>query len=143
MTAKIKLYILYTQHLIIFYRWYVLATSCCHSLMHVNVLTVIFPFRSPTGSHVEWCKQLIAATLNSQHSAGVPPEVPSRDLKASLLKASLTLAHIPIVLNQANLQAYVKPSKYTGQQTKEILNPIRLHYMVSSSVAKTTYGQCI
>ncbi|XP_041926775.1 myotubularin-related protein 1a isoform X2 [Alosa sapidissima] len=38
---------------------------------------------SPTGSHVEWCKQLIAATLNSQVSAGLPPEVPSRDLKVS------------------------------------------------------------
>ncbi|XP_028829174.1 myotubularin-related protein 1a isoform X4 [Denticeps clupeoides] len=36
---------------------------------------------SPTGSHVEWCKQLIAATLNSQMSASIPPDVPSRDLR--------------------------------------------------------------
>ncbi|XP_029106812.1 myotubularin-related protein 1b isoform X3 [Scleropages formosus] len=28
---------------------------------------------SPTGSHVEWCKQLIAATISSQISGSVPP----------------------------------------------------------------------
>ncbi|XP_076829829.1 myotubularin-related protein 1a isoform X15 [Brachyhypopomus gauderio] len=37
---------------------------------------------SPTGSHVEWCKQLIAATISSQISATVPPEVAPRDSKA-------------------------------------------------------------
>ncbi|XP_076829823.1 myotubularin-related protein 1a isoform X9 [Brachyhypopomus gauderio] len=36
---------------------------------------------SPTGSHVEWCKQLIAATISSQISATVPPEVAPRDSK--------------------------------------------------------------
>ncbi|RXN21577.1 myotubularin-related 1-like isoform X4 [Labeo rohita] len=36
---------------------------------------------SPTGSHVEWCKQLIAATISSQISGGVPPEAIARECK--------------------------------------------------------------
>ncbi|XP_012771369.1 phosphatidylinositol-3,5-bisphosphate 3-phosphatase MTMR2 isoform X2 [Maylandia zebra] len=37
---------------------------------------------SPTGSHVEWCKQLIAATISSQISGSVQPDIGSRDIKA-------------------------------------------------------------
>ncbi|XP_051755584.1 myotubularin-related protein 1a isoform X7 [Ctenopharyngodon idella] len=37
----------------------------------------------PTGSHVEWCKQLIAATISSQISGGVPPEAITRECKVS------------------------------------------------------------
>ncbi|KAM8752815.1 phosphatidylinositol-3-phosphate phosphatase MTMR1 isoform 6-T6 [Rhynchonycteris naso] len=36
---------------------------------------------SPTGSHVEWCKQLIAATISSQISGSVTSEHVSRDYK--------------------------------------------------------------
>ncbi|XP_064525836.1 myotubularin-related protein 1 isoform X7 [Pseudopipra pipra] len=36
---------------------------------------------SPTGSHVEWCKQLIAATISSQISGSVPSEGVSRDYR--------------------------------------------------------------
>ncbi|XP_038603736.1 myotubularin-related protein 1 isoform X3 [Tachyglossus aculeatus] len=36
---------------------------------------------SPSGSHVEWCKQLIAATLSSQISGSVQAENVSRDYK--------------------------------------------------------------
>ncbi|KAI1898880.1 hypothetical protein AGOR_G00076960 [Albula goreensis] len=36
---------------------------------------------SPTGSHVEWCKQLIAATISSQISGSVPADPISRDFK--------------------------------------------------------------
>uniref|UniRef100_A0ABI7VS09 phosphatidylinositol-3,5-bisphosphate 3-phosphatase n=1 Tax=Felis catus TaxID=9685 RepID=A0ABI7VS09_FELCA len=38
--------------------------------------------KSPTGSHVEWCKQLIAATISSQISGSVTSENVSRDYKA-------------------------------------------------------------
>ncbi|OXB63208.1 hypothetical protein ASZ78_016357 [Callipepla squamata] len=38
---------------------------------------------SPTGSHVEWCKQLIAATISSQISGSVPSEGVSRDYRVS------------------------------------------------------------
>ncbi|XP_065413388.1 myotubularin-related protein 1 isoform X9 [Chrysemys picta bellii] len=37
---------------------------------------------SPTGSHVEWCKQLIAATISSQISGSVPSDIVSRDYRA-------------------------------------------------------------
>uniref|UniRef100_A0A7N6BZ09 phosphatidylinositol-3,5-bisphosphate 3-phosphatase n=1 Tax=Anabas testudineus TaxID=64144 RepID=A0A7N6BZ09_ANATE len=35
----------------------------------------------PTGSHVEWCKQLIAATISSQISGSVPTDILNRDSK--------------------------------------------------------------
>nr|XP_020450592.1 myotubularin-related protein 2-like isoform X4 [Monopterus albus] len=35
----------------------------------------------PSGSHVEWCKQLIAATISSQISGPVPPDIVNRDNK--------------------------------------------------------------
>ncbi|MEQ2181771.1 hypothetical protein GOODEAATRI_014951 [Goodea atripinnis] len=38
---------------------------------------------SSAGSHVEWCKQLIAATLTSQISRTVQPDVLTRDSKIS------------------------------------------------------------
>ncbi|XP_026990157.1 myotubularin-related protein 1a isoform X3 [Tachysurus fulvidraco] len=38
---------------------------------------------SPTGSHVEWCKQLIAATISSQISGSTIPEIVTRDCKVS------------------------------------------------------------
>ncbi|XP_072562721.1 myotubularin-related protein 1b isoform X2 [Paramormyrops kingsleyae] len=41
---------------------------------------------SPTGSHVEWCKQLIAATISSQISGTVPPDPVSRDYKVGWRK---------------------------------------------------------
>uniref|UniRef100_A0A671NGX3 phosphatidylinositol-3,5-bisphosphate 3-phosphatase n=1 Tax=Sinocyclocheilus anshuiensis TaxID=1608454 RepID=A0A671NGX3_9TELE len=34
------------------------------------------------GSHVEWCKQLITATISSQISGGVPPEAITREYKS-------------------------------------------------------------
>ncbi|XP_028840667.1 myotubularin-related protein 1b isoform X2 [Denticeps clupeoides] len=36
---------------------------------------------SPTGSHVEWCKQLIAATISTHIPGPAPPEPASRDHK--------------------------------------------------------------
>ncbi|XP_056155966.1 myotubularin-related protein 1a isoform X2 [Lampris incognitus] len=36
---------------------------------------------SPTGSHVEWCKQLIAATISSQISGSIAPDAAARDSK--------------------------------------------------------------
>uniref|UniRef100_A0A8C1Q2D3 phosphatidylinositol-3,5-bisphosphate 3-phosphatase n=1 Tax=Cyprinus carpio TaxID=7962 RepID=A0A8C1Q2D3_CYPCA len=36
---------------------------------------------SPTGAHVEWCKQLIAATMSSQISGPISSEMISRDYK--------------------------------------------------------------
>ncbi|XP_024143929.1 myotubularin-related protein 1a isoform X2 [Oryzias melastigma] len=36
---------------------------------------------SPTGSHVEWCKELIAATISSQISRSAPSDTPNRESK--------------------------------------------------------------
>ncbi|XP_077163829.1 phosphatidylinositol-3-phosphate phosphatase MTMR1 isoform X2 [Paroedura picta] len=36
---------------------------------------------SPTGSHVEWCKQLIAATISSQISGSTPADTVSREYR--------------------------------------------------------------
>lgn len=36
---------------------------------------------SPTGAHVEWCKQLIAATMSSQISGPISSEMNSREYK--------------------------------------------------------------
>lgn len=47
---------------------------------------------SPTGSHVEWCKQLIAATISSQISGSVPSEGVSRDYRVSALSSVFTLS---------------------------------------------------
>uniref|UniRef100_A0A4W5LU65 phosphatidylinositol-3,5-bisphosphate 3-phosphatase n=1 Tax=Hucho hucho TaxID=62062 RepID=A0A4W5LU65_9TELE len=41
----------------------------------------LHPSSSPTGSHVEWCKQLIAATISSQMSS-ITPDTASRDFMA-------------------------------------------------------------
>ncbi|KAL1766564.1 myotubularin-related protein 1 isoform X2 [Sigmodon hispidus] len=41
---------------------------------------------SPTGSHVEWCKQLIAATISSQISGSVTSENVSRDYKLEVFR---------------------------------------------------------
>ncbi|XP_026871374.2 myotubularin-related protein 1a isoform X4 [Electrophorus electricus] len=38
---------------------------------------------SPTSSHVEWCKQLIAATISSQIASTAPPEAVPRDSRVS------------------------------------------------------------
>ncbi|XP_041840776.1 myotubularin-related protein 1a isoform X2 [Melanotaenia boesemani] len=39
---------------------------------------------SPTGSHVEWCKQLIAATISGQMSRSAQPDLLNRDNKDSV-----------------------------------------------------------
>ncbi|XP_039996876.1 myotubularin-related protein 1a isoform X3 [Xiphias gladius] len=39
---------------------------------------------SPAGSHVEWCKQLIAATISNQISGSVPPDIVNKDKKQDL-----------------------------------------------------------
>uniref|UniRef100_A0AAY4A4E5 phosphatidylinositol-3,5-bisphosphate 3-phosphatase n=1 Tax=Denticeps clupeoides TaxID=299321 RepID=A0AAY4A4E5_9TELE len=40
--------------------------------------------KAPTGSHVEWCKQLIAATISTHIPGPAPPEPASRDHKVEL-----------------------------------------------------------
>ncbi|KAL0969988.1 hypothetical protein UPYG_G00235630 [Umbra pygmaea] len=53
---------------------------------------------SPTGSHVEWCKQLIAATISSQ-MVSVAPDVSARDCKVG------RRTDFPRVLKRPDLRA--------------------------------------
>uniref|UniRef100_A0A673AX06 phosphatidylinositol-3,5-bisphosphate 3-phosphatase n=1 Tax=Sphaeramia orbicularis TaxID=375764 RepID=A0A673AX06_9TELE len=70
----------------------------------------------PTGSHVEWCKQLIAATISSQISGSVPPDISNRDMKN--LPALRYGAQVRMVQNQVpllpgeNIQTTVKDVMY-------------------------------
>uniref|UniRef100_A0A671QD90 phosphatidylinositol-3,5-bisphosphate 3-phosphatase n=1 Tax=Sinocyclocheilus anshuiensis TaxID=1608454 RepID=A0A671QD90_9TELE len=46
----------------------------------------------PTGAHVEWCKQLIAATMSSQISGPISSEMISREYKSVLFRFLETIA---------------------------------------------------
>uniref|UniRef100_A0A8C1XP16 phosphatidylinositol-3,5-bisphosphate 3-phosphatase n=1 Tax=Cyprinus carpio TaxID=7962 RepID=A0A8C1XP16_CYPCA len=54
---------------------------------------------SPTGSHVEWCKQLIAATISSQISGGVPPEAITHEYKQAFkdVRRQAPMDEVPLV----------------------------------------------
>uniref|UniRef100_A0A8C1MYK9 phosphatidylinositol-3,5-bisphosphate 3-phosphatase n=1 Tax=Cyprinus carpio TaxID=7962 RepID=A0A8C1MYK9_CYPCA len=51
-------------------------------LQDINVRFVKIVSLYPTGAHVEWCKQLIAATMSSQISGPISSEMVSREYKA-------------------------------------------------------------
>lgn len=53
---------------------------------------------SPTGSHVEWCKQLIAATISSQISGSVQPDIGSRDIKVDNTQHTQTHTLLAVIL---------------------------------------------
>lgn len=53
----------------------------CYLFFFFQPSTCLSYSSSPTGSHVEWCKQLIAATICSQISGPVPSDMASRDSK--------------------------------------------------------------
>uniref|UniRef100_A0A3Q2WV03 Myotubularin related protein 1a n=1 Tax=Haplochromis burtoni TaxID=8153 RepID=A0A3Q2WV03_HAPBU len=68
---------------------------------------------SPTGSHVEWCKQLIAATISSQISGSVQPDIGSRDIKVDNTQHTQThtlLAHESIKADALHLYQCVHVS---------------------------------
>uniref|UniRef100_A0A672T682 GRAM domain-containing protein n=1 Tax=Sinocyclocheilus grahami TaxID=75366 RepID=A0A672T682_SINGR len=48
---------------------------------HGTVYSLTLSNYSPTGDHVEWCKQLIAATMSSQISGPISSEMISREYK--------------------------------------------------------------
>ncbi|MEE6496833.1 hypothetical protein FKM82_002498 [Ascaphus truei] len=57
---------------------------------------------SPTGSHVEWCKQLIAATISSQISGPVPSEnyLEITGFSRGLLSGTLRMDTMAIILTR-------------------------------------------
>ncbi|XP_076130407.1 myotubularin-related protein 1b [Alosa pseudoharengus] len=78
---------------------------------------------SPTGSHVEWCKQLIAATMSSQISGPVAPEPMARDYKA---------------LRDANKQAQLEEAaRMPGEAIKAIAKDVMYICPFSGAVSGT------
>ncbi|XP_028338410.1 phosphatidylinositol-3-phosphate phosphatase MTMR1 isoform X2 [Physeter macrocephalus] len=74
---------------------------------------------SPTGSHVEWCKQLIAATISSQISGSVTSENVSRDYK-NIQKARQRLA-----LRDGNKLAQMEEAPlFPGESIKAIVKDV-------------------
>ncbi|XP_055249824.1 myotubularin-related protein 1 isoform X2 [Moschus berezovskii] len=74
---------------------------------------------SPTGSHVEWCKQLIAATISSQISGSVTSENVSRDYK-NIHKARQRLA-----LRDGNKLAQMEEAPlFPGESIKAIVKDV-------------------
>ncbi|XP_061033847.1 myotubularin-related protein 1 isoform X1 [Eubalaena glacialis] len=67
---------------------------------------------SPTGSHVEWCKQLIAATISSQISGSVTSENVSRDYKALRDGNKLALMEEAPLFPGESIKAIVKDVMY-------------------------------
>ncbi|XP_067280485.1 myotubularin-related protein 1b isoform X2 [Pseudorasbora parva] len=65
---------------------------------------------SPTGAHVEWCKQLIAATMSSPISGSISSEMISREYKA---------------LREGNKQAQMEEApRVTGETIKAIVKDV-------------------
>ncbi|KAK2873056.1 hypothetical protein Q8A67_022953 [Cirrhinus molitorella] len=65
---------------------------------------------SPTGAHVEWCKQLIAATMSSQISGPIGSEMTSREYKA---------------LREGNKQAQMEEApRVPGETIKSIVKDV-------------------
>lgn len=80
-------------------------------------------FTSPTGSHVEWCKQLIAATISSQISGPVTSEPMARDYKVGTPLSHLQKpiqSRLKVCSDAQPIQDLV----LMWTRTKERLNPI-------------------
>ncbi|KAF3836713.1 hypothetical protein F7725_004177 [Dissostichus mawsoni] len=67
---------------------------------------------SPTGSHVEWCKQLIAATISSQISGSVPSDInrDNKNLPALRYGAQVTMSQnqVPLLPGETDVM-YICP----------------------------------
>uniref|UniRef100_A0A3B5BIC2 phosphatidylinositol-3,5-bisphosphate 3-phosphatase n=1 Tax=Stegastes partitus TaxID=144197 RepID=A0A3B5BIC2_9TELE len=66
---------------------------------------------SPTGSHVEWCKQLIAATISSQISGSVQPDFANRDNKVAITQVKMSQNQVPLLPGET-IQTTVKDVMY-------------------------------
>ncbi|KAJ8338261.1 hypothetical protein SKAU_G00372270 [Synaphobranchus kaupii] len=85
---------------------------------------------SPTESHVEWCKQLIAATISSQISGqisgSVPPDPVSRDFKVGR-RTDLRVSRRPdlMALRDGNKQAQMEEApRVPGESIKAIAKDV-------------------
>uniref|UniRef100_A0A9J8ABT6 phosphatidylinositol-3,5-bisphosphate 3-phosphatase n=1 Tax=Cyprinus carpio carpio TaxID=630221 RepID=A0A9J8ABT6_CYPCA len=87
---------------------------------------------SPTGAHVEWCKQLIAATMSSQISGPIGSEMISRDykdcdveVKGFLLDSDPQQTAPSSTLREGNKQAQMEEAqRVPGETIKAIVKDV-------------------
>ncbi|XP_055035838.2 myotubularin-related protein 1b isoform X1 [Misgurnus anguillicaudatus] len=87
---------------------------------------------SPTGAHVEWCKQLIAATMSSQISGAISSDMISREYKDCDVEVKGFLSETdpqqtasPSALRQGNKQAQMEEAPCVpGESIKAIAKDV-------------------
>ncbi|XP_062917184.1 myotubularin-related protein 1b isoform X2 [Mobula hypostoma] len=86
---------------------------------------------SPAGSHVEWCKQLIAATISTQHSAAAVPEAISKDYReiqdgrSGSCHSDPDPSVLPLVLRDGNKLAQLEEAPlFPGEAIKAIAKDV-------------------
>uniref|UniRef100_A0A4W5LU73 phosphatidylinositol-3,5-bisphosphate 3-phosphatase n=1 Tax=Hucho hucho TaxID=62062 RepID=A0A4W5LU73_9TELE len=87
----------------------------------------LHPSSSPTGSHVEWCKQLIAATISSQMSS-ITPDTASRDFMVGETRA-LVVDMFLLFVPSAKDVMYICP--FTGLVTGTLTSTDYKLYFIS------------
>ncbi|XP_061566661.1 myotubularin-related protein 1a isoform X2 [Cololabis saira] len=96
---------------------------------------------SPAGSHVEWCKQLIAATLSSQISRPAPADALGRDNKVSRRLRPMKLpplgygAQVRVLPNQVPLL----PGETTQITVKDVMYICPFSGLINGTLTITDY----
>ncbi|XP_038128784.1 myotubularin-related protein 1a isoform X2 [Cyprinodon tularosa] len=96
---------------------------------------------SSAGSHVEWCKQLIAATLSSQISRTAQPDLLSRDTKVSKRLSSWnrpTLGFGPLVKLSPN-QVPLLPGETVQITVKDVMYICPFSGLITGTLTVTDY----
>uniref|UniRef100_A0A8C1WFL5 phosphatidylinositol-3,5-bisphosphate 3-phosphatase n=1 Tax=Cyprinus carpio TaxID=7962 RepID=A0A8C1WFL5_CYPCA len=101
--------------------------------------------QSPTGAHVEWCKQLIAATMSSQISGPISSEMVSREykdcdveVKGFLLDSDPQQTASSSALRAGNKQAQMEEApRVPGETIKAIVKDV-MYICPFSGVARGT-----
>ncbi|MCI4386751.1 hypothetical protein PGIGA_G00066150 [Pangasianodon gigas] len=97
---------------------------------------------SPTGAHVEWCKQLIAATMSSQNPGAITSEAMSRDYKdydgGIFLDSDAQHKDSSLALREGNKQAMLEEApRVPGETIKDIAKNVMYICPFSGAVSGT------
>uniref|UniRef100_A0A3B4FX86 phosphatidylinositol-3,5-bisphosphate 3-phosphatase n=1 Tax=Pundamilia nyererei TaxID=303518 RepID=A0A3B4FX86_9CICH len=91
----------------------------------------------PTGSHVEWCKQLIAATISSQISGSVQPDIGSRDIKVD--NTQHTQTHTLLAVKMFQNQVPLLPGETIQTTVKDVMYICPFSGLVTGTLTVTDY----
>uniref|UniRef100_A0A8C6U891 phosphatidylinositol-3,5-bisphosphate 3-phosphatase n=1 Tax=Neogobius melanostomus TaxID=47308 RepID=A0A8C6U891_9GOBI len=113
--SKLDLFCPVTLQICIFPKLWTLEYKIRYASVALADISPSLFLSSPTGSHVEWCKQLIAATISSQISSSVPtdPNRENRNLPSLRYGAQLKMSQnqVPLLPGES-VQATVKDVMY-------------------------------